>query len=114
MSELVQYIILNNELKMSCGKKCSQSAHASVLVLEKVDSSTLKDWKENGMKKIVLKVGTTEELLELFQRAKGELPCALVTDAGKTQIPSGSKTCFACGPVDEAKGNKYFKDLKLL
>lgn len=114
MSELVQYIILNNELKMSCGKKCSQSAHASVLVLDKINSSDIDEWKANGMKKIVLKVDSTEDLLELFQRAKGELPCALITDAGKTQIPSGSKTCFACGPVDEAKGNKYFKDLKLL
>ena len=112
--ELTQYIIINNSLGMKKGKIAAQASHASVHVLDKVNSSDIDEWKANGMKKIVLKVDSTEDLLELFQRAKGELPCALITDAGKTQIPSGSKTCFACGPVDEAKGNKYFKNLKLL
>ncbi len=112
--KLTQYIIVNNELKMQKGKTAAQSAHASVLVLEKINSSDIEEWKSQGMKKIVLKVNSTKELLELFEFTKKELPCALITDAGKTQIAPGSKTCFACGPVDEAKGNKYFKDLKLL
>ncbi len=112
--ELVQYIVVNNSLGMGKGKIAAQASHASVSVLEKVDKDDIKEWKEQGMKKIVLKVQTTEELLELFQRTKKELPCALITDAGHTQIASGSKTCFACGPVDETKAEKYFKDLKLL
>jgi len=112
--ELAQYIIVNNSLGMSKGKIAAQASHASVEVLEKADERVVEEWKKGGMKKIVLKVDSTEELLELFQEAKGELPCALITDAGKTQIPSGSKTCFACGPVEEAKGSKYFKGLKLL
>ena len=112
--ELAQYIIINNSLGMGKGKIAAQSAHASVSVLEKVDSRVIGEWKENGMKKIVLKVNSTDELVNLFQKAKGELPCALIIDAGRTQIEAGSKTCFACGPVEEAKGNKYFKDLKLL
>jgi PTH2 family peptidyl-tRNA hydrolase len=99
---------------MGKGKIAAQASHASVAVLEKVDSRTTQEWKDNGMKKIVLKVNSTEELLSLFQKTKGELPCALIIDAGKTQIESGSRTCFACGPVEENKGNKYFKDLKLL
>jgi PTH2 family peptidyl-tRNA hydrolase len=79
-----------------------------------VDKELVKDWKNAGMKKIVLKISSTEEMLELFQKAKRELPCALITDAGHTQIEPGSKTCFACGPVEENEGQKYFAKLKLL
>jgi PTH2 family peptidyl-tRNA hydrolase len=112
--ELVQYIIMNNSLKMDKGKTAAQAAHASVSVLEKVDEEIVEEWKAWGMKKVVLKVNTTEELLGLFEKTKKHLPCALITDAGRTQVEPGSKTCFACGPVSEEDGQKYFKDLKLL
>ncbi len=114
MGNLTQYIVVNKGLKMGCGKICAQVAHASVSVLDKVDDSDISEWKSEGMKKVVLKVKNTEELVELFERVKKILPCALITDAGHTQIEPGSKTCFGCGPVDEDKAQKYFKDLKLL
>lgn len=112
--ELVQYIIINNSLGMKKGKMVAQGCHASIAVLEKVNLKIIDEWKNQGMKKIVLKVNSTKELLELFQKIKKELPCALITDAGKTQIVSGSKTAFACGPIEEEKGKKYFGELKLL
>lgn len=112
--ELVQYIIVNNSLKMNKGKIAAQCAHAAVSVLDKADRELIEEWKNEGMKKIVLKVSTTEELLELFQKTKRTLPCALITDAGRTQIEAGSKTCFACGPIEESDGQKFFSHLKLL
>lgn len=112
--ELTQYLIVNNSLGMNKGKIAAQCAHAAVAVLEKINLKIIKEWKEQGMKKIVLKVNSTEELLELFEKTKKELPCALITDAGKTQIASGSKTVFACGPIEENKAVKYFEKLKLL
>lgn len=112
--ELVQYIIVNAGLGMNKGKIAAQASHASVCVLDKVDDEIVSEWKSSGMKKIVLKVKNTEELIALFEKAKRELPCALITDAGKTQIEAGSKTAFACGPVEESDAQKYFKDLKLL
>ena len=112
--ELVQYIIVNTSLGMNKGKIAAQASHAAVTVLDKVDEETISEWKTSGMKKIVLKVKTTEELLELFEKAKRKLPCAQITDAGRTQIEAGSKTAFACGPVDEEEGKKYFAHLKLL
>lgn len=114
MGNLTQYIVVNKGLKMGCGKICAQVAHASVSALDKVDDSDVSEWKNEGMKKVVLKAKNTEEMLALFERAKKELPCTLITDAGHTQIEPGSKTCFGCGPVEEEKANKYFKDLKLL
>ena len=112
--ELVQYIIVNNSLGMNKGKIAAQCSHASVAVLDKVDDRTVLEWKRNGMKKIVLKVKDTEELIVLFEKVKRQLPCALITDAGHTQVEPGSKTCFGCGPVEENEGQKYFKELKLL
>ncbi len=112
--DLVQYIIVNTSLGMNKGKIAAQASHAAVSVLDKIDKEIVDEWKSQGMKKIVLKITSTEEMLELFQKAKRELPCALITDAGHTQIEPGSKTCFACGPVSENEGQKYFAKLKLL
>jgi len=113
--ELTQYIIVNVSLGMDKGKIAAQSSHAAVSVLDKVDKKIVDEWKKSGMKKIVLKIDSTKELVELFQSAKnGGLPCALITDAGRTQIPTGSKTAFACGPVEETDAQKYFSNLKLL
>lgn len=111
---LVQYIIVNTSLGMNKGKIAAQASHAAVSVLEKVKEEVVQEWKNAGMKKIVLKISSTEEMLELFQKTKRELPCALITDAGHTQVEPGSKTCFACGPVEENEGQKYFSKLKLL
>ena len=113
--ELVQYIVINNSLGMDKGKLVAQGAHASISVLEKVDNKTIENWKNQGMKKIVLKINSTDELIQKFQALKNlKLPVALITDAGKTQVPSGSKTAFACGPISETDGQKYFSELKLL
>jgi peptidyl-tRNA hydrolase, PTH2 family len=112
--ELAQYIIVNASLGMNKGKIAAQVAHAAVSVLDKADRTTVSEWKTFGMKKIVLKVSSTEELIELFEKVKRKLPCALITDAGRTQIEAGSKTCFACGPIEENEGAKYFAHLKLL
>ena len=113
--ELIQYITINTSLGMDKGKIAAQASHASVSVLDKVDNKIVEEWKQRGMKKIVLKVASTTELVELFQSAKNAgLPCALITDAGKTQIATGSKTAFACGPIEESDAAKYFSELKLL
>ena len=112
--ELAQYIIVNTSLGMNKGKIAAQASHAAVSVLEKVDKKIIEEWKNQGMKKIVLKISSTKELVELFQKTKKELPCALITDAVHTKIEPGSKTCFACGPIKEHEGEKHFGKLKLL
>ena len=114
MGNLVQYIVVNASLGMQKGKIAAQASHASVSVLERVNEREIEEWKSEGMKKVVLKVKSTEELLALFEKARKLFPCALITDAGKTQIEAGSKTCFACGPVEENEAQKIFKELKLL
>jgi peptidyl-tRNA hydrolase, PTH2 family len=113
--ELVQYIVMNTSLGMNKGKLVAQGAHAAVSVIDKVDNKTLSEWKNMGMKKIVLKVNSEKELIAKFQEIKdAKLPAILISDAGRTQIPAGSKTAFACGPISEEDGKKHFSELKLL
>jgi len=112
-----QAIVIRADLSMKQGKRCSQVAHASVEALEKTKTKFpdwVEEWRNTGTQKVVLKVGSEKELLELFESIKKEIPTALIRDAGKTQIPSGSKTCIGIGPGPENIINKYTKELKLL
>ena len=114
---LKQAIIIRSDLGMSKGKTSGQCAHASVsayaLTLSRKKEDA-REWEEEGQKKIVLKVSSEEELLVLYEKIKKEIPCALIRDAGHTQVEPGSITCFGAGPADESKINKYCKELKLL
>jgi PTH2 family peptidyl-tRNA hydrolase len=112
-----QVIVIRSDLGMGKGKLAGQTAHASVSaynIARARDSETAREWEEEGQKKVVLKLGSEEELLTLYEKMKREVPCALIRDAGHTQLEPGTLTCFGAGPADEAKLNKYTKDLKLL
>ena len=114
---LKQAIIIRSDLGMGKGKMAGQTAHASVSAYNLArarDPDAAREWEEEGQKKIVLKVGSEEELLALYEKMKREVPCALIRDAGKTQLEPGTLSCFGAGPADEARINKYTKDLKLL
>lgn len=110
-----QAIIVRTDLGMGKGKLCTQSAHASLLALKQARRSDVRVWERSGAEKIVLKVGSEKELLSLFKKAKAAtLPCALVRDAGKTQIPAGTPTAIAIGPAPESEIDKVTGMLKLL
>ena len=114
---LKQAIIIRSDLGMGKGKLAAQSSHASLSAYKKCereDPSAAHEWEEEGQKKIVLKVSSEEELLSLYEKMKKEIPCALIRDAGHTQVEPGSITCFGAGPANEAKIDKYCKELKLL
>ena len=86
-----QAIILRRDLKLSAGKAAAQASHASVEAYKKADEESRNEWESIGQKKVVLRVENEKELLDLFMQAKREkLPCALIKDAGHTQIPMGT------------------------
>lgn len=102
---------------MDKGKIASQVAHASVEAMDKtnsVHSEWVREWKEQGMEKVVLKVSSLKELMEIFQSAKKKLPAILIRDAGRTQIRQGSITCIAIGPAPEKEIDEFTGSLKLL
>ncbi|MCX8198020.1 MAG: peptidyl-tRNA hydrolase Pth2 [Candidatus Micrarchaeota archaeon] len=112
-----QAIVMRADLRMGKGKAAAQAAHASILAYLqslKRNPELCAKWLQEGQKKVVLKVKSQEELLALYDAMRKEVPCALVSDAGLTQLEPGSITCFGAGPADEKKIDKHLGNLKLL
>ena len=113
-----QTIVVRADLQMGKGKLAAQSSHASLGAYKKVARAhpeVARAWENEGQMKIVLKVGSEEELLECYNKGKAAgIPCELIRDAGHTQIEPGTLTCFAAGPWDENALDAIYGKLKLL
>ena len=99
---------------MSPGKAAAQAGHSAVSAAEKAGkqrSSWLRDWLDEGQRKVVLKVSSEAELLELEKKAKAlRIPVSLISDFGLTELPPGTITALGVGPapsglVDKVTGN---------
>ncbi len=116
-----QAIVLRADLKMSRGKAAAQAAHASCeavfLILRSEGRGWrewLEEWRREGQKKVVLRVNSERELLDLYSEAlKLGLPAALIVDAGMTELPPGTKTAVAVGPAPEELVDKVTGHLRL-
>ncbi|HIJ11629.1 TPA: peptidyl-tRNA hydrolase [Candidatus Woesearchaeota archaeon] len=110
-----QVILVRQDLKLPKGKLAAQAAHASVEAVLKSDSDIVKKWRAEGMAKIVLKVKDEKELIKYFQTAKDEgLTASLITDAGRTVIAPGTKTCVGIGPAEDEEIDAITSELSLL
>lgn len=110
-----QAILVRQDLKLPKGKLAVQCCHASVECVLKSKKLNVLFWKKEGMPKIVLKVKDEGELLKYTQIARDlGLTTALITDAGKTTVIPGTKTCLGIGPDKDKEIDRVIKDLKLL
>lgn len=110
-----QVILIRSDLRMSKGKIAVQSAHASLLAMEKSDKKICKAWKISGQKKVVLKVKSLEELLSIKKSCdRKKLPNAIVTDAGLTEVKPGTITALGIGPDLDKKIDSITGSLKML
>ncbi len=112
-----QVIVTRSDLKLGKGKLAAHVAHASLEGYKRAkekDPGAVEEWEREGQRKIVVKVNTEKEMLELFERAKRTVPCALIRDAGLTQIEPGTLTCIAIGPWKDEEVDKFTNELKLL
>ncbi|ABM80619.1 peptidyl-tRNA hydrolase Pth2 [Hyperthermus butylicus] len=121
-TEYKQVIVVRADLKMSRGKLAAQAAHAAVeAVLEILDSGHpewrrwLEEWRRQGQKKVVVKVDSEAELLRVYQEAlRLGLPTSLIADAGRTELPPGTRTAVAVGPAPSPIVDRVTGKLKLL
>ena len=115
MTKYKQVIIVRKDLKLSIGKTASQVAHAALGSVKLVDKQIIERWEAAGSKKVVLKVNDLKELLAIYKSLKDKkIPCALIKDAGLTQLKPGTVTVLGIGPYDEKKIDKVTGKLKLL
>ncbi|MCS7129109.1 MAG: peptidyl-tRNA hydrolase Pth2 [Candidatus Caldarchaeum sp.] len=118
MRRYKQVIVIRSDLRMSVGKTAAQAAHASVLALEMARRKRpewVGGWFETGQKKVVLKVGSEDELRRVAaaSAARG-LPFEIVEDAGLTELQPGTSTAVGIGPAPEEEIDKVTGSLPLL
>lgn len=106
------------DLGMGKGKLVAQASHASLssykLVAMKYPEIA-KAWEHQGQMKIVLKIASESELMEVLRQVhEAGIPCELIRDAGHTQVEPNTITCFGAGPWDENEIDKVLGKLKLL
>jgi len=111
-------IITRKDLKLSQGKLAAQVAHAAVecaLMTKKNNSKWFKKWMEEGAKKAILKTKSLNEFYELKDIAdKLNISSVIISDAGHTEIPFGTKTVLGIGPAPDNLIDKITGDLPLL
>ena len=110
-----QVIVIRRDLKMRRGKEIAQGAHASMAWLRqrimphitpagRADqvqfSAAERSWLELSMRKVTVKVGSEQELVDVYDKALAAgLVVHMITDRGLTEfggIPT--LTCLAVGP----------------
>lgn len=116
--EYKMVIVMRTDLKMSKGKIAAQAAHAAVncaFASKKKDPKSFDKWYSEGQKKVVVKVDSLEKLYEIkaVADANGVIN-SVITDAGRTEIPSGSVTCIGLGPNSDAVLDKITGELSML
>ena len=113
-----QVIIVRRDLDVGTGKLAAQVAHAAVMGAEKVRTSRrewFNSWLAAGQAKVVVKVKSIEELMDVRMRAEElNLPVVQVQDSGLTQIPPGTITCIGIGPAPSTLIDKVTQELRLL
>lgn len=113
-----QVIVVRKDLNMGLGKLISQACHASLESSETVrmeSPETWSKWRKCGAKKIIVKVHSERDLLELEADARRLLlPTALIIDRGLTQLPPNTPTALGIGPIEEDIVDKITGVLKLL
>jgi PTH2 family peptidyl-tRNA hydrolase len=110
------YILINNDLGMSAGKKVAQGCHGCCKMtraLERTRGSVYSTWLSSGEAKISLKAG--QEFMDAFyQKYHKTIQCFGVHDAGKTQIEAGSFTVLVLEPLLLKDKPPELNTLKLL
>lgn len=110
-------VAVREDLEMSKGKMAVQVAHASVisaLNCKSKNSKWFRNWYEEGQKKVVVKAGDVEMLMDLQNNAERlDIATALIDDAGLTELPPGTTTCLGMGPAPNSVMDQVTGNLKL-
>ncbi len=112
--DLKQVMVMRSDLGMSPGKMAAQACHAAVSAVEVAQKDHIDAWKRAGVTKVVLQIAGEQALLDLYKTAVAKyLPCALISDEGRTEITPGSITALGIGPAPSTQIDEVTGGLKL-
>lgn len=127
--EIVMYIVLNTDLKMSRGKQIASACHACLKAYETAlrfdnTSKMAHEWHNASHTKIVLKASNAEILNLINKYIEGVTPfisakiqefvANFIIDEGRTQVEPGSITSLAFSPMPKSKCPAEIAKLKLV
>jgi len=99
---------------MGAGKLAAQVAHASLSAVEDTSSRARTEWQGAGQTKVVLGADSESQLFALADDADAAgLPYAIIRDAGRTQLESGTVTALAVGPASDDAVDRVTGELPL-
>merc|ERR1719187_851333 len=111
-------LVVREDLKLGKGKLAAQCCHATIMAYKKASvkqPGILSAWELIGQPKVVVKARDLEHLHELEKTGTSlGLVTAMVRDAGRTQVPSGTPTVVAIGPGRVDIVDKVTGELKLI
>ncbi|HEY2551057.1 MAG TPA: aminoacyl-tRNA hydrolase [Streptosporangiaceae bacterium] len=109
-------LLVRTDLAMGRGKIAAQAAHAAVAAaLAGLGRSDCDAWLAQGQPMVVLRSDSADALSQTAAAASAVgLPVEIISDAGRTQVPSGTPTCCAIGPAEAARLDEVTGRLPLL
>lgn len=118
-----QVIVIRKDLKMRRGKEIAQGSHASSMFLlhewnllgNIIISEVEQEWLQSGFPKVVCRVNSEQELLELYEHALDlGLASHIVQDEGRTEFNGvPTYTALAIGPDYSEKIDPVTSHLEL-
>ena len=116
--EYKMVIVTRKDLELSPGKLAAQVAHAAVecaFSTKKNNSKWFNKWQNEGAKKAVVKVNCEKDFFLLKEQAiQLKIAAHIISDAGHTEIPAGTKTVLGLGPAPNNIIDQVTGDLPLL
>ncbi|WP_449622794.1 aminoacyl-tRNA hydrolase [Robertmurraya sp. Marseille-Q9965] len=116
-NEVIQYFVVNSDLKMEPGKVAAQVAHAATIsTINMVSAKNCQfpdyfdyfvEWYQAGMSKIVLK-GTETELFKLKENGFYS-----IRDRSFSDIPDGALTVVSLPPMPRLIGQRFIGEFSL-
>ncbi|KAK4101409.1 PTH2-domain-containing protein [Parathielavia hyrcaniae] len=119
-------LVVRTDLGMTKGKIAAQCSHATLACYKTLSraaqqqpqspaAQVLRQWERLGQAKIAVQVKSEDELLALLAKARGlGVTAEVISDAGRTQIASGSRTVLGVGPAPKGLVDSVTGGLKLL
>jgi|SaaInlV_150m_DNA_4_1039716.scaffolds.fasta_scaffold18882_2 peptidyl-tRNA hydrolase len=109
----VMYILVNKSVRLSSGKIASQVGHAVQKTTQRcLGTGKWISYIQGGMPKIVLKVSTEEEFVDILNHTKS-IYKSYVVDEGRTQCKPDTVTAVGYDPLFDNEIPACFKKLSL-